>query len=332
MLAFSTAALPAQDPPCHVQRATVFRDPHLNFAHGGRADFRGRHNAVYNFLSLPKISVNVRTEETIFTLHNGALIINGTFLTEAHVVARVGAGHAGHEALSSFWASKLNEHQWGWDVVNGSCAGRPFKFGRSGSKKCLELAISMQHSSATFALGNWTITVRGERAPLLRLPCPLSHAGTFLCKAASLHLASPRLRHAILRHAGGTVRLSLLPPAPSLPPALSLTSASEKVPHQRAGAPPRHQLQRERRRTHPGPPSRDNRPVLRDAGAGAQWQDRPLPLPRLLCHQCPGRGRHRGNGLAVRGGLAVRNTVHLLALRCRRTSPSPSQGRRHGPR
>ena len=179
-----------------------------------------------------------------------------------------------------------------------------------------------EHLSCAFP----ALPVPSPSEALVCAPCPLSHAGTFLCKAASLHLASPRLRHAILRHAGGTVRLSLLPPAPSLPPALSITSASEKVPHQRAGAPPRHQLQRERRRTHPGPPSRDNRPVLRDAGAGAQWQDRPLPLPRLLCHQCPGRGRHRGNGLAVRGGLAVRNTVHLLALRCRRTSPSPSQG------
>ena len=131
MLAFSTAALPAQDPPCHVQRATVFRDPHLNFAHGGRADFRGRHNAVYNFLSLPKISVNVRTEETIFTLHNGALIINGTFLTEAHIITRFAHQRS---AFASFWASELDVQNFGWQVVNGSCAGRPFKFGHRGSK------------------------------------------------------------------------------------------------------------------------------------------------------------------------------------------------------
>jgi len=40
--------------------AKVFRDPIVNFAYGGRADFRGRHNALYNFLSAPGLSVNVR--------------------------------------------------------------------------------------------------------------------------------------------------------------------------------------------------------------------------------------------------------------------------------
>ena len=41
--------------------ANVFKDPHLSFAYGGTADFRGRHNALYNFLSTPRLSVNVRT-------------------------------------------------------------------------------------------------------------------------------------------------------------------------------------------------------------------------------------------------------------------------------
>ena len=48
--------------------AIVIKDPHLNFAFGGKADFRGRHNALYNFLSTPSLSVNVKIEEAIFTL------------------------------------------------------------------------------------------------------------------------------------------------------------------------------------------------------------------------------------------------------------------------
>lgn len=48
--------------------AIVIKDPHLNFAYGGKADFRGRHNALYNFLSTPSLSVNVKIEEAIFTL------------------------------------------------------------------------------------------------------------------------------------------------------------------------------------------------------------------------------------------------------------------------
>ena len=40
----------------------VYRDPHLAFAHGGRADFRGRHFHIYNFLSVPGFAVNVPSD------------------------------------------------------------------------------------------------------------------------------------------------------------------------------------------------------------------------------------------------------------------------------
>ena len=71
----------------------AIQDPHLNFAHGGQADFRGRHNVLYNFLSAPGLSVNVKIQEAVFTIHNGALMVNGSFLVEAHVVARVAHQH-----------------------------------------------------------------------------------------------------------------------------------------------------------------------------------------------------------------------------------------------
>ena len=37
-------------------------DPHLAFAHGGKADFRGKHGAIYCFLSTPGLALNVKTE------------------------------------------------------------------------------------------------------------------------------------------------------------------------------------------------------------------------------------------------------------------------------
>ena len=37
---------------------------HLHFAHGGTADFKGRHGAYYNFFSAPGFSVSVKTEES----------------------------------------------------------------------------------------------------------------------------------------------------------------------------------------------------------------------------------------------------------------------------
>ena len=93
--------------------ANIFKDPHLSFAYGGTADFRGRHNALYNFFSTPRLSVNVRTAEALFQLHDGELTVNGTFLVEAHLVAKL---EAGYTAQASFWASELNQQNWGWQV------------------------------------------------------------------------------------------------------------------------------------------------------------------------------------------------------------------------
>ena len=138
--------------------ATVFRDPIVNFAYGGRADFRGKHNALYNFLSAPGLSVNVKTEEAVFFAHHGVLTVNGTFLTEAHVTAQLSPQK---RATASFWASELDPNNFGWRVVNGTCVGRAFHFGNRGKKDCFDLKMAMDYSSATFAFRNWTVTVRG---------------------------------------------------------------------------------------------------------------------------------------------------------------------------
>ena len=101
--------------PCLVSEAV--KDPHLNFAYGGHADFRGRHNALFNFLSTPRLSVNVKTEESLFHLVDGEgrfRTINGTFLTEAHLVAQI--HRSGVLAKVSFWASEVNENNWGYQV------------------------------------------------------------------------------------------------------------------------------------------------------------------------------------------------------------------------
>ena len=103
--------------------------------------------------------MNLKTEEAEFTLNRGRLTVNGSFITEAHLVARIGAGGRKWANLS-FWASELNEDNWGWKNVNGTCDGRFVKLGKGGAKKCEELSISLGMSSATFTAGNWTATVR----------------------------------------------------------------------------------------------------------------------------------------------------------------------------
>ena len=49
-------------------------------------------------------------------------------------------------------------------MVNGTCVGRPFRFGFHGHKACFDFKMSMDHSSATFELGNWTVKVHGSRS------------------------------------------------------------------------------------------------------------------------------------------------------------------------
>ena len=69
------------------------KDPHLHFAHGGRADFRGKDRQCYNFFSAPGLSVNVRIEVATHVLPSApghALTVHGSFITELHVAALVG--------------------------------------------------------------------------------------------------------------------------------------------------------------------------------------------------------------------------------------------------
>ena len=150
-------AAPLASEACDLS-AQVFRDPHINFAFGGSADLRGHHNALYNFLSAPGFSVNVKSEAGRFKTHNGALTVNGSFLTEAHTVARFASQRS---ATASFWASELDDNNFGWQTITGTCIGRPFKFGNRGHKTCYDLKIDMAYSSATFEFGNWTVIVRG---------------------------------------------------------------------------------------------------------------------------------------------------------------------------
>ena len=87
--------------------------------------------------------------------------INGTFLTEAHITTQLSPQKL---ATASYWASELDPNNFGWSVVNGTCVGRPFRFGLHGHKACFDFKMSMDHSSATFELGNWTVKVHGSRS------------------------------------------------------------------------------------------------------------------------------------------------------------------------
>ena len=90
--------------------ARVRQDPHLDLSKGGRADFRGEDGALYNYLSTPGLSVNVRIEEALYTLHDGKLLVNGTFMTEVHVSALVAGDRLCKWGYVSYVARELNGH------------------------------------------------------------------------------------------------------------------------------------------------------------------------------------------------------------------------------
>ena len=46
-------------------------DPHITHANGGEFDFRGMHERIFNFLTAPNISVNVKTENRTFVRWGG---------------------------------------------------------------------------------------------------------------------------------------------------------------------------------------------------------------------------------------------------------------------
>lgn len=80
------------------------KDPHLHFAHGGRADFRGEHNAVFNFLSARNVSLNVRTTQADF--HWAKRLVHGTKLEMVYLNVRTLLGHT---VLVSFNSSSPHQ-------------------------------------------------------------------------------------------------------------------------------------------------------------------------------------------------------------------------------
>ena len=68
--------------------ASGVQDPHLTFAHGGKADFRGVDNMCFNFLSAPGIHFALKTTDTTFKLNkrNKSQVVHGSFFTECGFV------------------------------------------------------------------------------------------------------------------------------------------------------------------------------------------------------------------------------------------------------
>ena len=122
----------------------------------------------------------------------GALVVDGTFITEVHLVALVGRGGASDAAAGmgagasaprrkwlnvSYWAAELNENNWGWKIVTGFCGGRLFKIGKGGQKVCEDVTVGVKMTTGTIACADWTVTVQGSPTHATRGPAHRADVG-----------------------------------------------------------------------------------------------------------------------------------------------------------
>ena len=159
---------PAPPPPAPPTTTGIEGDPHLTFAHGGKADFRGQNGMYFNFLSTSNISVNLMTEDGVFKLHGAT--VHGSWLTQAHVVATTSAG----TLHVSYYASIISPNSLiGWS--NGTCAGEKFKLvgwaltplrdGPKNRRQCGEVRVQSDYSSIRLTLPEWNITIAPKAVP-----------------------------------------------------------------------------------------------------------------------------------------------------------------------
>jgi len=69
---------------------SVSKDPHLHLPHGGRADFRGKGNTVFNLLSARDVTLNVLFEAADFAW--ATRLVHGTKMAAAYWVLRTESG------------------------------------------------------------------------------------------------------------------------------------------------------------------------------------------------------------------------------------------------
>lgn len=142
-------SLPALSPPPGGQGNG---DPHLKFAHGGTADFRGEDGVLYNFLSAPGIALNVKTEDVDFWTKNHSLLVHGSLMTEAHVVTP--------QLQMSYWASKIGDAPVVW--INGTCGGAPFRMGPKQKLTCGDANVTTGYSRACVTTSDWNVSVLAQ--------------------------------------------------------------------------------------------------------------------------------------------------------------------------
>jgi hypothetical protein len=127
------------------------QDPHLLLPNGGKADFRGKNNTIYNFLSAPRMNLNLKTEDASFLLKN--VLVHGSFLTEAHVQT----DNLRLSIKSSETSPTLKSH------VKGMCNDEQFDILSYSEVKCDDSVLSTKYSTVQLITPQFVIQFKPNR-------------------------------------------------------------------------------------------------------------------------------------------------------------------------
>jgi len=135
--------------------ASVAQDPHLSLPNGGKADFRGKNNTLYNFLSSPGLSLNIRTNDATFLLNRNHhhLIVDGSFITEAHVIT--------NNMKMSLYTSETSGTLK--NTVHILCDDEKFALLDYASKVCKETEVKTKYSTVYVTTPNFKLTLKPNR-------------------------------------------------------------------------------------------------------------------------------------------------------------------------
>jgi len=132
---------PPPPPPPPPVPVSIVKDPHLSFAHGGKADFKGEHMSWYNLLSARNTSINILFVHAEF--HNLNKLVHGSHMAQLAMTVRT------------------------------MLTGRIFKieFAATASPPYIvhvrdeagAIVKSVTHGSGNFVYENLVVSVRGER-------------------------------------------------------------------------------------------------------------------------------------------------------------------------
>jgi len=148
--------------------ASARKDPHFRFAHGGRADIRGYHDKVFNFLSAKNVSFNVRISEADF--HWRDRLVHGTKMSAAYWVMRsspsgslvfveyAGARNSSGATVHVKWNKQGGET---WSKVKVT-AGKPF------ARENLRVSLSEERSLSVIS-DRWALSARISPFPFAKL-------------------------------------------------------------------------------------------------------------------------------------------------------------------